>query len=69
MTKHCCGKYPSFVDFWWLDEDGVKPSFTINCSSAKKDRFTGVEANLGTRVSINVDYCPWCGEKLVRDDD
>lgn len=69
MAKHTCDKYQSFVDFWWYDNGKTKPSFTINDSCSKEDMRTCVCTGLSTRVTITVDYCPWCGEKLVRDDD
>lgn len=69
MTKHTCDKCPSCVDFWWNDEYGSKPGFMFQTSSRTRDNRTGEYTSVGVSLTIHVDYCPWCGKKLVRDDD
>lgn len=68
MTKHCCDKQPSYVDFWWLDDGIGEPSFTLDMYS----RCTGYKCkpvDIDQKIKVRVDFCPWCGERLVRDDD
>lgn len=71
VTDHtCCGityEGPVQIETYKRRDGSVQSFMTVDISAAKKSSENAVRVR--SQVSIPIDFCPWCGEKLVRDDD